>query len=131
MPARILVVEDDVSLGENLCEILDLFGYVPVAVRSAEEALVELATSPIDLILTDFRLPSMNGSDLLARLRSLGHAIPAVLMSDWRADDAEEILRSDVECVAKPLDIAGLLSSISRLLSGSTTCAPPPRFTSW
>ncbi len=124
MPARILVVEDDVSLGENLCEILGLFGYAAVRVRSAEEAIDQVSALAVDLILTDGRLPQMSGTDLLARLRSQGRIIPAVLMSDWKAnedEDGEHPARGRVEIAfhPKPLDIAELLHSIARLLGGS------------
>lgn len=125
MPVRILVVEDDVSLGENLCEILGLFGYMAIPVRSAEEAMDQVAAATVDLIVTDLRLPQMNGAELLARLRSQGRVIPAVLMSDWNTREGEDQVDEDqaggwsnVELHAKPLDIADLLGSIGRLLSG-------------
>ncbi len=130
MPARILVVEDDVSLGENLCEILGLFGYVPVLVRSAEEALDNAAGTSVDLVLADLRLPRMNGADLLVRLRSQARALPAVLMSDWTThdpdlDDCELRGQGELEFHAKPLRIAELLASIARLLDGAGACQPP------
>jgi len=131
MPARILVVEDDVSLGENLCEILGLFGYMPLVVSTAEEALEQLSEAPVDLIVTDARLPAMSGIDLLARVRAEGHPTPAVLLSDWRADDPGDLARSDLECVARPLDIIGLLGSIARLLGGGCRGDTPPPFTGW
>lgn len=124
MAARILIVEDDASLGENLSEILHLFGYVPIAVTNAEAALDLIGNSPVDLILTDVRLPSMNGIDLLECVRAKGCAIPALLMTDWTTNETLEGGPSQLECLAKPLTIAGLLGAISRLVGGSEAHLP-------
>lgn len=122
MPARILFVEDNVSLGENLCEIVGISGYDAAAVTCAEAALAEIATKRVDLVVTDHRLPEMTGASLLTTLRSIGNRLPAVIVTEWVSDDAAETARrTGTEVLSKPIDIKRLLSVIEKQLAGKAS----------
>jgi len=112
---RVLVVEADPSLSENLQEIVELVGCETVAVPSAEAALAEIGAARVDFIVTAHRLPGMSGAALLGAVRSAGRAIPSA-MTTWIADeeteDAHESGLTDV--LSKPIDIPRLLSLIGR-----------------
>jgi CheY-like chemotaxis protein len=58
---RILVVDDDALSREFLVEAVSALGYEPIAAKSGEEALERIASARPDLVLTDLRMPGMNG----------------------------------------------------------------------
>ena len=111
---RVLIVEDDLPLGENLCEIIGMCGYEAVALPSAEAALAEIGSRSVGFIVTDNRLPGMSGAALLLALRSTGRAIPSVITTAWIVEaEAEYVVELGLtELLPKPVDIARLLSLI-------------------
>ena len=70
---RILIVEDEAPLREVFQEILALAGFQSEALESVEEALYYLRRNDCHLILTDIRLPGLDGFDLL---RHVGRMLP-------------------------------------------------------
>lgn len=82
-PKTILLVDDEPLWLDAMRVILKDEGYRAITVTSGEEALVKLQKSRPDLILTDVRMPVMNGFDLYQKIRAnpkLTH-IPVVFMS--------------------------------------------------
>jgi CheY-like chemotaxis protein len=67
--ARILVLDDEQVLAELLAEILSDLGHTPVVCCSALRALELVKDQPFDLILSDFRMPVMNGQEFYTRVR--------------------------------------------------------------
>lgn len=72
MKKRILVVEDNRLVRGSVTATLKDAGYEVWSVETAESALELLLELPVDLIVTDYRLPGMDGVSLLARLQTLG-----------------------------------------------------------
>ena len=66
--ARILIVDDEPVLGELMAELLTSLGHLPVTCCSAVQALDLVERQSFDLILSDFRMPIMNGREFYARL---------------------------------------------------------------
>ena len=79
MAERILIVEDDVKLGEQIRECLDRNGYEATWVRTGEEALL-LSPSEFGLLILDLMLPGTHGLDVLKRLR-VGSDLPVLILS--------------------------------------------------
>jgi len=77
---RVLVVEDQIDLGEVFREFLVELGHHPLVVHTAEAALASLQTERLDAILLDVQLPGMSGLDFLQLrpVRALGVPIVAV-----------------------------------------------------
>jgi CheY-like chemotaxis protein len=111
---HLLIVEDDPELAENLVEILDGLGYRAESVPSAEEALERVLAQPFDGVITDFRLPGLNGIELIDRLRKAGAAVPVVVVSAMMdrasAQTAESAGALDV--LSKPIDLERLFSLV-------------------
>ncbi len=69
-PARILVVDDNEGLRENLAEALELEGFRVAVAPDGSAALAELDREPPGAILLDLMMPGMDGRELLARIRA-------------------------------------------------------------
>jgi DNA-binding response OmpR family regulator len=116
---KILVVDDNVSLAENVAEILAQAGHHADVAPSAEEALrrMEAGTYLMHALLTDYRLPGASGTELIGSVRRLGYTAPALMMTGYRDDKlaaaAIEAGASDV--VPKPVDIGRLLAWVETL----------------
>src|SRR5437867_2055549 len=68
---RILIVDDDDGVRENLAELFQVVGYSVVTAGSAPEAMGKLAHHDVDLLLTDYRMPGPNGVELIDSARGL------------------------------------------------------------
>lgn len=116
--ARVLVVEDDRSLGELLREELESEGHRVTRVGSAEEAVDRAEDEPPDLVVSDVRLPGKDGMDLLRRSREWP-APPAfiVITAFGSVRQAVECLRAGADdFLTKPLDLDHLRVSAGRAL---------------
>jgi DNA-binding response OmpR family regulator len=106
---RILIIDDNVGLAENIAEILELHGYATEVAASAEEALAMVGPPPPDVVVTDYRLPGINGASLVRELRRQGIPVCAVVISAFTDDRTVEDARSaGASFVAKPVDFAAL-----------------------
>ena len=115
---KILVVDDELSLAENVAEILAGAGHQTDVATSAEEALVHLrlGQNEADLLVTDYRLPGATGADLIRAVRSLGIRIPVLVMTAYCDDEIAESAMSAgaADIVDKPVDFERLLSWVGR-----------------
>lgn len=117
---KILLVEDDTSLRENMEELLDLSGYLVVTASNGKKA-VELAKEEIpDLVLCDIMMPEMDGYEVLESLSSCKETcrIPFVFVS---AKTEHQEVRKGMELGAddyltKPFEEEELLNAISSRL---------------
>jgi CheY-like chemotaxis protein len=111
---RILVVDDEEALADNMAEMLVVAGHRAAVSTSAEDALVRLRVDAesVDVLLTDYRLPGATGAELIRAARSLGSHIPALVITAYGNDD---IVGAAIEAGAsgvleKPVDFQRVLS---------------------
>lgn len=106
-PRRVLIIDDNLSLAENIAEILQIDGYVTDVAGSADEALSKTGPAIPDVVVTDYRLPDSTGADLLRQLGRMGLNVRAVVISAYTDQatitDAEN---AGATFVAKPVDFA-------------------------
>ena len=104
---RVLVVEDQVDLGDVFRDFLVELGHHPLVVHTAEAALASLQTERLDAILLDVQLPGMSGIDFLQLrpVRALG--VPIVAVSGVvNEDQARECLRlGAADFMGKPVQL--------------------------
>jgi two-component system response regulator AtoC len=94
MPARVLVLEDEGPVRENVVEVLRLEGYEAHGAQSGEQARLALDGAPFDLFLVDRRLPDGDGIDFLVDLRRSGCEAPAIVITGHPSlDTAVQALR--------------------------------------
>ena len=87
---RLLVIEDEKRLAQNLAELLRRQGYTVDVSSDGVSGYDNAVTDIYDLILLDAMLPGMDGFTLLRKLRAGGHAVP-VLMLTARSDVADRV----------------------------------------
>ncbi len=80
---RVLVVDDQVALAENIAEVLQGVGFQTDVAASAEEALARVARGGITAVVTDFKLPGATGAQLIEELRRRGERMPVLMMSAY------------------------------------------------
>ena len=103
----ILVVDDDPSMASTLADILDIKGFEVHAAHCGAEALQILRDHSVDVMLTDFRMPDMNGVELYQATRKTHPNLRTFLMTAYATGD---IIQKDMaegikKVFDKPLDI--------------------------
>lgn len=115
---RVLVVDDNQALAENMAELLSAGGHTADVAFTAEEALSKALESDVDVVMTDFRLPGMNGAELVVCLRRARKGFYAVVVS---AHNDESTITAASEAgaafLSKPLNLAVLSDFIGRAVA--------------
>lgn len=109
--AKILIIDDDVHIGNMVSEALTKAGYEPLRAYSGTEALLLLAHNKPDLILLDLMLPGLSGEEILPEIKD----IPVVVLSAKAGIDGkvEMLLGGAVDYMTKPFEIKELLARIA------------------
>jgi two-component system, NtrC family, response regulator AtoC len=116
--ARVLVVDDEESQRTVLAGFLRKRGYEVVGAASAGEALAAAAGQPIDVVITDVRMPGQSGIDLLEDLRRRNPEVPVVLMTAFGtvATAVDAMKRGAADYLTKPIDLDELELVLARTL---------------
>jgi CheY-like chemotaxis protein len=117
---HILVVDDEEAVGYVFERYLAIKGYRVSVATSAEQALEAFRLDPPDLVITDYKMPGMNGDELLRRLRALQPGLPAVMISANPIDVGPTL--DEVMFFPKPVSLETLVEHLQTILS-----APPAR----
>ena len=105
---RILVIDDEPSLGELLCVLLEREGYVTARAQSGEEGLERYDALDPDLVLTDLNMPGIDGIELLRQIKTRsaqrGRDVPVILLTAYGSvTTAVQAMREGAfDYVAKP-----------------------------
>ena len=120
MPKRLLIVDDEPNLLRALEAFLTAEGFEVTTARSGPDALVKLAQSVPDLIISDIRMPGMSGYELARQLRDSSRTalVPIVfLTAKGESDDRIEGFRAGVDAYfTKPFIPNELLALIHNIL---------------
>ena len=114
----ILIIDDDMHIGNMLTEVLEREGYGVLRAYSGTEALMLLSTKTPDLILLDLMLPGLSGEEVLPKIKN----IPVIVVSAKIDVDnkVELLLGGAVDYVTKPFHTKELLARIAVALRGTT-----------
>jgi signal transduction histidine kinase/ActR/RegA family two-component response regulator len=119
---RIILVEDDDDTRELLRLALERAGAAVDAVASAKEARREIMDDAHDVVISDVRMPEEDGYSLIQSLRNAGISTPAIALTALaRREDADAARAAGFQLhIAKPIDTAGLIDAVSRLIQDHT-----------
>ncbi len=116
--AKILVVDDDPSFRELLRELLSQENYTVKVAENGKEALLRVRKESFDLVLTDVRMPRMNGIQLLKELQKIAPNIKVVVMS--ATDDLKTAVKmrkfGACDYITKPFCLDSVLQKVTRAL---------------
>ncbi|MFA7062358.1 MAG: sigma-54 dependent transcriptional regulator [Pedobacter sp.] len=122
MKPRVLIVEDDNTFRSLLRKILSAEGLDVHEVASAEEGIAKLRRESFDLVLSDLKLPGMNGLDLFRASRTDVALTPFILMTAFGTiEEAVDAMKEGVlDFITKPLkDPNALRTVVRKALEGS------------
>src|SRR6185312_3344957 len=114
----ILLVEDRAEVRQMLVTALDRMGYEVTATATAEEAASRLAQRRFSAVLTDLRLPSGSGMDVLRAAQESDPAMPVVIMTAYGsiADAVAAIRDGAFDFIQKPIDLEHLRHLLARAI---------------
>jgi two-component system cell cycle sensor histidine kinase/response regulator CckA len=121
LPARrrVLVAEDDWLLCRMIARLLEEEGYEVVLARNGADALRQALAGPtVDLVVTDIRMPVMDGWELSRQLRQRWPALPVLYMSGFDVELTRDAAdgRTSAIFLRKPFELDELSRRVARLL---------------
>ena len=114
---EILIVDDDPNTARTLVDILSIKGFNALKSSTPEETLALIAKKEPYCVISDIRMPGMNGIELFDILQEKHPQIPIILMSAYTVEDllSERVNQGVVAVLSKPLDIDLLLMFLNAL----------------
>lgn len=112
---RILIVDDEPKVAFFFQKNLEMIGddYIVATVNSGADALNALQMERYDLMITDLRMPNMDGLELLNRVRELSPETKTILVTAYGSADVwDEAKRLDTFALSKPIKIPDLLAAV-------------------
>jgi CheY-like chemotaxis protein len=119
---RLLLVDDDDAFRNTIGRDLVEHGYDVRFASNADEAILKLTAEPIDILLTDLRMPGADGIDLLVQVRTLSTRTRTILMSGYATarDYQRAIECGAVRVLCKPFTSSELLQAIRQAVDCET-----------
>jgi DNA-binding response OmpR family regulator len=124
-PRRVLIAEDHSGVRQASAELLRSEGYEVETVGDGERALFKLAFEPFDLLVTDWKMPHLDGVTLVKWLRASGNPVPVVMFSGSDLEGREvNAIRGELAAILKKPALPGRLLATVRAAIGSPDPAP-------
>jgi DNA-binding response OmpR family regulator len=111
---HILIVDDEEAVGYVVERYLTIKGYRVSVAHGGEQALEAFRADTPDLVITDYKMPGMNGDELLRRLRTLHPGLPVVMISANPIDVGPTL--DGVRFFPKPVSLETLVEHIDAVL---------------
>ncbi|RMG03641.1 MAG: sigma-54-dependent Fis family transcriptional regulator [Nitrospirae bacterium] len=115
---KILIVDDDRQMRNALSEGIKRSGYTPFTAEDAERALFLFQRDEFSLIITDMRMPGMNGLEFIKKIRLISNSVPILVITGFgTVENAVECMRCGAsDYLMKPFSVDGLREAVERLL---------------
>jgi two-component system response regulator HydG len=119
-PARVVVVDDRPEMAEMIAEALSERGYEGLPVSSGREALRMIRTERVDAMITDLRMPEIDGLALLDASLELDPSRPVIMMTAYGTLETaiDSTGRGAFRYLTKPFRIAALVHVLQQALAG-------------
>ncbi|WP_426408524.1 response regulator FixJ [Bradyrhizobium ganzhouense] len=114
----ICVIDDDAAMRDSLAFLLDVNGYRPQVYETADAFLASVSAARRTCVISDIRMPGMNGIELVRKLKGDGSPCPVILITGHGdvALAVEAMKAGAVDFIEKPFDDTALLESIRAAL---------------
>lgn len=120
---HVLVVDDEANSAWALAYILRHKGYRVTTAGDGMAALEAYKADPADAVITDMRMPKLDGTELIRRLRESSQTLPIIVMTGYVPFGEEEKNEDAGPLVVlkKPISVEELLQVLRRLMASSTS----------
>jgi two-component system response regulator AtoC len=115
---RILVVDDELLIRDLLYDFFTSQDWDIVVAEGGQKAIEFLKNQRFDVVLTDLKMPDIDGMDLTGRIRNLYGDLPVIIMTGYPSlDSAVEALRYKVDdYIVKPFNVNQLFKTVKRVV---------------
>ncbi len=116
--ARVLIVDDEEQMRELLAKVLEKNGYQVAAAGDGAQALALLEKEPVDLVVTDVRMPGLGGMEALKSIKELNPDIIVIIMTAFGSIDqaVQAVKEGAYDYINKPFKIDEMLLTIGKAL---------------
>lgn len=117
---KILFVDDDLVTGRVMKRNCDNANYSCSVFQNAQDCLNAFKNLHADIVITDLRMPGMNGFELLSELRNIDENIPVLVMTGYSSVEnaVEAMKRGATDFIKKPFDFTELKLMLDRTMKG-------------
>lgn len=117
--SKVLIVDDDIAVGTVLVALVKQVGLEARAVTSPDAALTLLHTGDVDLLISDLRMPGMDGLTLLRKVRELSPDLPVIMLTAHGtvADAVEAMKVGAADFLTKPFDREEIVYVVKKALT--------------
>ncbi|MCM8765983.1 MAG: response regulator [Candidatus Omnitrophica bacterium] len=118
LSAKILVVDDDPLILETMKDILEIEGFQPLLSSQAQEGLEIIKRDNPDLVITDIKMPGVNGLEFLQRVKEISPELPVIIITGFASlESAIEALREGAyDYLIKPFEVEKIIAIIKRAI---------------
>lgn len=115
---RILVVDDELLIRDLLYDFFTSQGWDIVVAEGGQKAVDYLKNQLFDIVLTDLKMPDVDGMELTGRIRNLYGDLPVIIMTGYPSlDSAVEALRFKVDdYIIKPFNVNQLFKTVKKVV---------------
>ena len=119
---RILIVDDEKTLADSICESFEMHGFEPCVAYSASEALARLDIFAPHLVVTDVRMPGLSGEHLISEIMKSAQKRPVLFCMSGNVDlpVAKGFALGVDAYFKKPFSVADMLATATRFLNLSS-----------
>ncbi|MFH0925117.1 MAG: response regulator [bacterium] len=112
--AKILLVDDELDMLDSLCDILTDYGYSVTTSDNGIKAINLLKEDSFDLLLTDLKMPTIDGLELLKRAKEIAPKLCVIIMTGYGSVQSEVLAKEQgaYEYITKPFEVERVVSII-------------------
>jgi DNA-binding NtrC family response regulator len=113
---NILIIDDEEDILDTLSDVVTQWGYLPIVARDGEDALKKFDEVPIDLILSDIRMPKVDGLSLLDRIKKTSPETIIILLTGYPSVETavKAMKHGAFDYLTKPINLEELKLKIDR-----------------
>lgn len=113
---NILIIDDEEDILDTLSDVVSKWGYLPIVARDGQDALNKFDEVPIDLILSDIRMPKVDGLSLLDRIKKISPETIVILLTGYPSVETavKAMKQGAFDYLTKPINLDELKLKIER-----------------
>ncbi|MCX6349927.1 MAG: response regulator [Candidatus Aureabacteria bacterium] len=114
---KVLIVDDDRDLGENLVKILNMDGYRAVFTHDGRRALEMMASEQPDVVILDIKMPGMDGMEVLKKLKEYSGKIAVIILTAFPSlESAVDAVRDKIvfDYIRKPFSLRQIQDTVAK-----------------